>query len=163
MSTRVSLLLVSALAAAASSAMLSQAAAAASPQTTKLLEIDTSFTGTGGFNIKGKAPPAARQGVLIGGKLYDLNGGKQGPLAGALHITCTFTNGAGADICIAVASLAAGKLVASGRIPGNTNKPFSIPFLGGSGAYAGAKGHVLVTPIGGPNSNKAYNTIVITG
>jgi hypothetical protein len=37
-----------------------------------------------------------------------------------------------------------------------------FPIVGGSGAFAGAKGYIRVRPLGA-NSPKSYNTIVITG
>jgi hypothetical protein len=136
-------------------------AAAAKPQTLKVLEVVTSFMGTGGFNATGNSPPAVGQGVAITGSLYKLKGHKQGARYGAARVECTFTNSTGASVCTAVASLPAGKLVASGLTPSNSIRPYTLPILGGSRRYSGAKGHIRVKP--GGNSNKAALTIVITG
>jgi hypothetical protein len=136
-------------------------AAAAKPQTLKVLEVVTSFVGTGGFSATGHSPPAVGQGVLITGSLYKLKGRHRGQRYGAARVECTFTNSTGGSVCTAVASLPAGKLVVSGLAPGNPTKPYMLPILGGSRRYSGAKGHIQVKPIG--NSNKAALTIVITG
>jgi hypothetical protein len=134
-------------------------AAASRPQTLKVLEVDTSFVGTGGFNAKGNKPPAVGEGIVIQGGVYKLTGHKQGPRLGALYIECTFTNSTGGSVCTAVVSLPAGKLVVSGLTPGNTTKTYALPILGGSGRYAHAKGHIAIKPIG--NSNRAVDTIVV--
>ena len=135
-------------------------AAAAKPQTLDVLEVDTSFAGTGGFNASGHKPPAVGQGVVIKGRLYTLTGHKQGSHLGALRIECTFTNSTGGSICTAVLVLPAGKLVVSGPTPGNSTTAHALPILGGSGRYAAAKGHIAIKPIG--NSNKAVDTIVVS-
>jgi hypothetical protein len=134
-------------------------AAAARPQTLKVLEVDTSFVGTGGFNATGNKPPAVGEGVVIHGGVYKLNGHKQGARLGALHIECTFTNFTGGSVCTAVVALPTGKLVVSGLTPGNSTKAYALPILGGSGRYAHAKGHIAIKPIG--NSNRAVDTIVV--
>lgn len=136
-------------------------AAAANPQTLKVLEVVTSFMGTGGFNATGNNPPAVGQGVVLKGSLYKLSDHKQGARYGAARVECTFTNPTGASVCTVVASLPAGKLVASGLIPSNPTKPYTLPILGGSRRYSGAKGQIRVTPTA--NSNQAALTIVITG
>lgn len=136
-------------------------AATPRPQTLRVLEVATSFVGTGGFNATGHTPPAVGQGVVIKASLFQVSNHKPGVRYGLLHIRCTFTNSTGASVCTAIASLPAGKLVVSGLSPGNSTKPYTLPILGGSGRYAGARGHIAIKPIG--NSNKATDTIVITG
>jgi hypothetical protein len=158
-SGRLSLVVAAALFAGATAA--GSSAAAAKPQTLKVLEVVTSFMGTGGFNATGNTPPAVGQGVVIKGGLYKLGGHKQGPRYGAARVQCTFTDSTGASVCTAVTSLPAGKLVASGLTPPDSTKPYTLPILGGSGHYSAAQGHIQVKPIG--NSNKAALTIVITG
>ena len=135
-------------------------AAAAKPQTLKVREVITSFVGTGGFNTTGNTRPAVGQGVVSKGALYKLRGHRQGARTGAARVECTFTNSTGASVCTAVVSLPAGKLVVSGLTPANSTKPYTLPILGGSRRYSGAKGDIRVTPIG--NSNKATLAIVIT-
>jgi hypothetical protein len=135
-------------------------AAAAKPQTLNVLEVDTSFVGTGGFTANGNKPPAVGQGVVITGSIYKFAGHKQGRRAGRLHIECTFTDSAGTSVCTAVFSLPAGKLVVSGLTPGNSTKPYTLPILGGSGRYTHAKGHIKINTIG--NSNEAIDTIVVS-
>jgi hypothetical protein len=135
-------------------------AAAAKPQTLRVLEVDTSFVGTGGFNAAAHEPPAVGEGVVIRGGVYKLNGRKQGARLGALRIECTFTNSTGGSVCTAVVSLPPGKLVVSGLTPGSSTRAYALPILGGSGRYANAKGHLAIKPIG--NSNRAVDTIVIS-
>jgi hypothetical protein len=142
---------------------IGSAAEAAQPQKFNLLEVNTSFVGTGGFDVNANRPPAVGEGVAIDGSFYKLNSHKQGARYGTLHIVCTFTDSRGTSVCTAVASLPPGKIVASGRTPGNSAKPYDIPILGGSGRYAGASGHVRIKTVGGSSSNKAVDTIVITG
>jgi hypothetical protein len=125
-----------------------------------VLEVDTSFVGTDGFNAHANKPPAVGQGVLIKGGLNQLAGHKQGRRSGLIRIACMFTDAAGTSVCTAVLALPAGKLVVSGLTPGNATKPYGLPILGGSGRYAHARGHITIDTIG--NSNKAVDTIVIT-
>ena len=135
-------------------------AVAAQPQTLKVLEVATSFAGTGGFNASGNKPPAVGQGVVIRGGLYALTGHKRGPRLGGVHVDCTFTDSTGGSVCTVVLSLRTGKLVVSGPTPANSAKPYALPILGGSGRYASAKGHVAIKPTG--NSNKTVDTIVVS-
>jgi hypothetical protein len=100
--------------------------AAATRQTIKVLEVDSSFVGTGGFDANGNMPPTAGQGVVIKGSLYKIAGHKQGARYGDLQIGCTFTNGTGASVCTSVLSLPAGKIVASGSTPGNSSRPYTF-------------------------------------
>lgn len=144
-------------------AAIGSTADAAQPHKFNLLEVDTSFVGTGGFDVNANRPPLVGQGVAIDGGFYKLNGRKQGARYGTLHIGCTFIDARGTSICTAVASLPTGKIVASGRTPSNASNPYSIPIAGGSGVYAGATGHVRIKTIGGSSSSKAVDTIVISG
>jgi allene oxide cyclase-like protein len=135
------------------------AAEASQPQKFKLLEVVTSVVGTAGFDVKSNRPPAVGQGAIVDGSFYKLNGREQGARYGTLHVFCTFIDSRGTSVCTAVVSLPPGKIVASGRTPGSSGMPYSIPIAGGDGAYAGATGHIAIKPIGG----KAVDTFVITG
>jgi hypothetical protein len=136
-------------------------AAAAKPPTLKLLEVAHSFVGEDGFNANSNKPPAVGQGVVIKGRLYKLAGHIQRARVGGLHVECTFTDSTGSSVCVAALTLPQGKLVVSGRIPANPTIAYALPIVGGSGTYAHVKGHVAINPIG--NSNKAVDTIVLTG
>jgi hypothetical protein len=140
--------------------------AAVKPQTINLLEIDNSFVGTGGFNAQGRTAPAVGQGFVFGSNLYKWNHSKRGAQYGTTQVACTFTSinlakNTSADICTGVASLPAGQIVVSGLT--TQSNSFVIPIVGGTRAYTGAKGYVRIKNIGGSNSGKSVNTIVITG
>src|SRR5207248_11567406 len=126
-------------------------ASAAKPRTLKLLEVVTSFVGSGGFDPTANRPPAVGQGVVLKGTLYRLNDHARGPRYGAAHVQCTFTNSTGTSVCTAVVSLPAGKLVVSGLTPSNPTQPYALPILGGSRRYSSAKGHIRVTRTGSAN------------
>jgi hypothetical protein len=142
-------------------ATIGSSASAAKPQTLKLLEVITSFTGAGGFDATGNTAPAVGQGVVLKGRLYRLHGHKRGPRYGTGRVQCTLTNNTGTSVCTAVVSLPAGKLVVSGLTPSNPTQPYRLPILGGSRRYSTAKGHIRVTPTGNPN--QATLTIATTG
>jgi hypothetical protein len=135
--------------------------AAAKPHTLKVLEVITSFVGTGGFNATGNSPPVVGQGVVSNGTLYKLGSHGQGARTGTALVDCTFTNSIGASVCTAVVSLPLGKLVVSGLAPASSSKPYALTILGGSRRYSAARGHIRVTPVG--NSNKAMLAIAVTG
>ena len=80
-----------------------------------------------------------------------------------LNVVCTFVDTqAGKTICTAAASLSGGRITASGLIPNGPK--FTLPIVGGTGSYAGAKGYVEVTNnIGGKDTNKSNDKFVITG
>ena len=141
------------------------AAVAATPQTFALLEVNTSFVGAAGFDTMGTTPPQVGQGFVIGSDYYKWKGTKRGAKVGTLNAACTFltapTRPSGKTVCTAVASLPGGKITAVG-LAGNDQ--FTIPIVGGTGTYAGAKGYVEITNnIGGKSTNKSIDRFVITG
>ena len=138
-------------------------AVAAKPQTFSLLEVSTSFVGSGGFDAFGNSPPKIGQGFILASDYYKWNGTKRGAPAGSLNVVCTFVDvNAGKTVCTAAASLAGGRITAAGLIPDGPK--FQLPIVGGTGAYTGAKGYVEVTNnIGGQDTNKSNDKFVITG
>lgn len=145
--------------------MAVSSAGAAKSQTFSLLEVNTSFVGAAGFDAMGTTPPKVGQGFVIASDYYKWNGTKRGAHVGTLNAVCTFltdpTSDSGKTVCTAVASLSAGKITAVGIVG---NNKFTIPIVGGTGAYTGAKGYVEVTNnIGGKNTNKSNDKFVITG
>jgi hypothetical protein len=139
--------------------------AAVKPQTLNLIEVSTSFAGAGGFDEHGNSPPKIGQGFVGTSTFYKWKGTKRGARFGALNVACTFmtdpTSDSAKTLCTAVATFRTGTLTATGLIGDGAS--FEIPIVGGTGAYAGAKGYVRVKQIGGENSDNSADTFVITG
>jgi hypothetical protein len=141
--------------------------AAPKQQTIRLLEVDTSFTGTGGFpTTNNGGPPAVGQGFISQATMYKWAGAKRGAPVGHLHVIGTITSidpsrNTGWFHVDATLFLPAGMLEASGSASFSA-KENEIPIVGGTGAYVGAQGYVQVKNIGGQNSNTSSNVIHIT-
>jgi hypothetical protein len=145
-------------------AIVAVPALGAKAQTINLLEVQTVFVGAGGFD--GTAPPKVGQGFVVGSDYYKWDGSKRGARFGTLDVSCVFVTNPQPDgsktVCPAVASLPGGRITASGLIPDAHR--FTIAIVGGTGRYLGAQGYVEVTNgIGGENTNKANDKLVITG
>jgi hypothetical protein len=123
-------------------------------QTIRLLEIDTSFTPTGGFSFSANRPPAPGEGFAFGGTLYKWAGARRGAAVGHLAAMCTVVTKTVA-LCNGAIFLAGGKLELLAPTNINSNGGDDIAIVGGTGAYVGAQGHMQSTPIGGPDSNKS--------
>jgi len=147
-----------------------ESSAAPKQQTISLLEMDTAFVGTGGWNSNGNAPPSIGQGFVSDGTYFKWAGNKRGAAVGHLQVLCTATttvtftqtSATGWFHCDATAFLPGGRIEASGPLSfsGNTN---TLPVVGGTGKYVGAQGYVTTTNIGGSNSNTSADVIHITG
>ena len=137
--------------------------AAAKPQTLSFLEVDTAFTGIGGYNLSGSAPPTAGQGVTFSGTLYTWAGAKRGAVAGHVHAICTVTAGnPTVALCLGDISLPSGTIELLG--PTNFgNAPGDVPVVGGTGAYVGARGYMHSANIGGGNSSRSSDVIHLLG
>jgi len=135
------------------------ASAAAKPQTINLLEVSKSFTPTGGLDFQ--SPPKVGQGFVIESDFYKWQGRKRGAHYGTLQGTCTFTKivgDASSQFCNVGVFLPGGQITVAGII--NQSGLFTIPIVGGTGIYAGARGYVRVRNI---NENNSADTFVITG
>ena len=128
--------------------------AAPTPQTISVLEVDTSFTGTGGFPISSNAPPAVGQGFITSGVLYKWAGRTKGAPVGTIRVVCTVTTvnltssgGTAWTHCDASLFLPGGVIEANGplNLTAGTN---NVPVVGGTGAYVGAQGVVVHKNIG---------------
>lgn len=142
-------------------AVAASAGSAVKPRTINLLEVSTSFVGTGGLDETFSGPPKAGQGFVIGSDFYRWSGAKRGAHYGTLQAVCTFTKIVGENvwqICTGSLLLPGGDLTVSGVI--KQTERFNIPIVGGTGIYAGARGYVHVKGISDDNS---ADTIVITG
>lgn len=139
-------------------------AAAVKPQTINLLEVQKSFEGTGGLDTTSNLPPKVGQGFVLESDLYKWNGSKRGARVGTLQIVCTFTRITGSgwwEVCTGAALLPGGQITLAGSVlQGNL---LQVPVVGGTGVYTGAKGYARSKSIGGENSGKFADTIVITG
>jgi len=147
-------------------AAVATSAAAVKPQTINLLDVERSFVGTGGLDTTFNNPPKDGQGFVLVNDLYKWNGTKRGKHVGTLHAVCTFTavgdeDGEAMEVCIGAALLPRGQIALAGVI--KQSNLFDVPIVGGTGAYAGARGYVRVKSIGGDNSSNSADTILITG
>ncbi len=135
---------------------------AVNPQTISLLEVDTAFAGTGGYNATSNAPPSAGQGITFSGTLYKWSGSKRGAAVGHLEVICTATFGP-SGLCSAVATLPSGsiELLGTANLSGGPVK--SIAVVGGTGAYVGAQGYLTTKNIEGSNGGVSADLIHITG
>ena len=144
-------------------AVAAVSAAAVKPQTINLLEVSTSFVGTGGLDESFSSPPKVGQGFVIGSDFYKWKGTKRGARYGTLEVVCTFTKvgvkpGQESDFCSGAALLPGGQIALAGVI--KQSKRFDVPIVGGTGVYAGARGYVQVKEI---SDNNSADTFVITG
>jgi Dirigent-like protein len=140
--------------------------AAPKPQTISLLEVDTSFVGTGGFSTTGSSPPAVGQGFVSTGVLYKWAGAKKGAPAGRAQVVCAVTSvKISASLvwmhCDVSVFLSRGVIEVSGPLS-LTTESNTVPVVGGTGAYVGAQGTVTHRNIDGQNSNKSIDVIRLT-
>jgi hypothetical protein len=136
--------------------------AAVKPQTISLLEVDTTFGGTGGYNAASNAPPSPGQGITFSGTFYKWSGSKRGAAVGHLQVICTATFGPNA-LCNAVASLPSGSILLLGTASLSSNSVKSIAVVGGTGSYVGAQGYLTSKNLGGSNGGISADLIHITG
>lgn len=148
---RMQLLVIVALAAGLAALVAVTAGRAGSPgeRTIQLVERG------GSFNFVDNAPRGTRQNRLISAgdfssgtvKLYDPAGNR----VGSLHVLCFATVG-GPEVrakfqCSGTAALADGTLAFSGLVERQADQDVDhISIVGGTGAYEGARGHVVSTP-----------------
>jgi len=143
--------------------------AAPKPQTISLLEMDTAFVPTGGWNAASNEPPAIGQGFVTNGTYYKWAGSKRGAAVGHLQVVCTVTTpvaftptgASGWFHCDATAFLPSGRIEASGALS-FAAKANTLPIVGGTGSYVAAQGYVATTNIGGENSNTSADIFHIT-
>jgi hypothetical protein len=137
-------------------------AAPAKPmQTISLLEVDTSFAGTGGYSASGSAGPSPGQGITFAGTLYRWSKSKRGAAVGHVQAVCTVTSARGTAVCEGLISLPSGTIALLGAAnPGG--KATDIPVVGGTGAYAGADGYLHSVNIGGKDSTESADIIHLT-
>jgi hypothetical protein len=126
---------------------------AVKPQTISVLEVDTSFAPIGGLDQTGNAPPAIGQGFTFGGILYKWAGAKRGKAVGHVAAMCTVVTKTHL-FCNGSLLLSGGVIEVLGPVSIQGEDAFDIPVVGGTGAYAGARGVMRSTRIG-EDSNKS--------
>lgn len=130
--------------------------ASAGTRTIKVTSVSVSYKSTD------RPPKGASKGDTIAYRDRLLNaaaqfGRKIGAAVGSDRGTMTFT-GAHSATFKGVAVLPGGTLTLSGGVLAVTSTSFAIPVTGGTGAFAGAKGYVIV----GPGKKKSLNTYSLT-
>jgi hypothetical protein len=138
--------------------------AAVKPQRINLLEVQRSFVGTGGLDTTSNTPPKIGQGFVLESDYYRWDGRKRGAHFGTLQIVCTFTKIGSSgwwEVCAGAVLLPKGQITLAGSVL--QGAVLSVPVVGGTGIYTGAKGYARSKSIGGEASGKFADTIVITG
>jgi hypothetical protein len=123
------------------------------PQTFSVLSVTESFQQIGDFNFE-RAPQAGDRFTFTDG-LYKWAGRKRGARVGHAEVLCTFTKASRSEPFSAFALCSGGFFLPAGQVliegflrftdgPGD----FQIPVVGGTGAYANARGYAHVRDIG---------------
>jgi hypothetical protein len=139
--------------AAAAIVSISPTAAVSKPQTFSLLGLPERFQPIEGFSETG--PPALGARVLITERLRELNGRKSGARVGRSEILCTVIGTWGKShrspaYCTAAYMLPAGQILVAGFGPSPVGPEGArVPIVGGTGAYASARGWVKVRDLPG--------------
>ncbi len=163
MRLRFALLALPALLAAVIVVFVSPASAITKPQTFSLLSVESGIeTPIGGFAFDREPTPGDR--FAFTDYLFKWAGKKRGARVGRLEGLCTFTqiNTSGGfhatAHCDATFFLPAGQIAVTGFVTfreGPLN--FDIPVIGGTGAYANARGFVHNRDLGTGESGKSNN------
>ena len=155
------LVAVAVIAAAVVAIVIPSASALDRPQNFSLLDVSESFQEIGGFGFN-RLPVAGDRFALSDG-LYKWAGTKRGGRVGRLEATCMFTHILRADepnfsalaLCTGQFYLPAGAILGEGYVHfGNGPNNFRLPVIGGTGAYANARGVIHIRDLGtGDSSN----------
>jgi hypothetical protein len=149
-------------------AVVTPASALTKPQVFNLLEVSGRDVNLGpgtGFDENG--PPTLGNRFAIASTLYKWAGRKRGARVGRLDGLCTVTKldvaaRSATVFCDATIYLPAGQLVAVATLnfSERSGPTFQVPIVGGTGAYAGARGFVKVTSLGdSDNSNDEFHLL----
>ena len=122
--------------------------------TINFLEIQTSFGGT----VSENEPPKPGDRFWFHSEFYKWKGATRGAHIGHVDTLGTFLGGASNLVQIsAVAYLPGGTISVLGNA-GN-GRVLTLAVVGGTGAYATARGEVSIRNLGGPNSNMSADTV----
>jgi hypothetical protein len=151
------------LALAASCIVLSASAAVASPAavgpgkpTLTLNYLDITTAQFAAFPPNRRPQPGDR--FFFHDDFYQWNGTKRGAHIGYANGSAMFMLGNAVQIS-AVGHLPGGTLTVVGETGNQRVSVFAV--VGGTGRYATARGELIVRSLGGPNSNKSTNTILL--
>jgi hypothetical protein len=144
--------------------LVSPASAITKPQTFSLLSIDSGTEQPiGDFAFNREPRPGDRFSVVD--YLYKWAGTKRGARVGRLEALCTFTHVQATEQtlrssahCGGTFFLPAGQVGVAGFLP-ITDGPlnFALPVVGGTGAYANARGWVHIKDLGNGNAGHSNN------
>jgi hypothetical protein len=149
-------LLLALLAALAGSA----AASAATPRTISFLEVEqTQFDRFVDANHNQRPDPGDM--FMSTSYLYRWHGSTPGARLGRAEILCILATQNNAH-CTGTFLLPNGTVTGSSYVTFSNNR-VTVPILGGTGAYAGARGVFTSKTIGGPDSNKSADEIHLLG
>jgi hypothetical protein len=143
--------------------LVSPAAALSKPQTFSLLSVESNTESEiGGFGFQREPVPGDR--FTFTDHLFKWAGAKRGAQVGRVEGLCTFTKisttgGFRATAqCVATFFLPAGQVAVEGFVT-FTDGPlnFVVPVIGGTGAYANARGTVRIRDLGNGDTGKSNN------
>ena len=131
------------------------------PQVFSLLDVTESEHPIGDFQFN-REPRGGDRFAFTDG-LYKWAGANRGARVGRVEVLCTFTTferGVGTALCTGDFFLPAGQVLASGFLrftdgPGR----FTLPVVGGTGAYANARGFLRIRDLAGGNSNVEFHLL----
>ena len=131
------------------------------PQVFSLLDVTEVEHPIGDFQFN--RAPRGGDGFASTDGLYKWAGAKRGARVGRVEVLCTFTafqGEGGTALCTGDFFLPAGQVLASGFLrltegPGH----FTIPVVGGTGAYANARGFIKLRDLAGGNSNVEFHLL----
>lgn len=143
--------------------LISSTSAVTKPETLVLLGLPDRFEPIEGFSETG--PPAVGARVLITERLRELNGGKAGARVGRTEVLCTVIGTWGKShrspaYCTAAYFLPAGQILVAGFGPSPVGPSGAkVPIVGGTGAYANARGYVKVRDLPGFKTNNEIHLL----
>jgi len=131
------------------------------PQVFSLLDVSESEHPIGDFQFNRE--PRGGDGFAFTDGLYKWAGRKRGSRVGRIEVLCTFTyfkGSAGTALCTGAFFLPAGEVLASGFLR-LTEGPglVTIPVVGGTGAYANARGFLKIRDLPQGNSNVEFHLL----
>ena len=152
---------------AACLASMAVVAAPASAKTTTLhfFEKTVSFTITdaNGNPVSMNQQPAAGDRFVIINNEYTGNHKHHSKKPTAtVHISCV-VGSSGSALCNGEAAMGSSMVLADWfTINLSSNGANNVTITGGTGKFAHAHGHIVSTPVGGPNSNNSDTTVTVT-
>jgi hypothetical protein len=133
------------------------------PQVFDLLEVNGPQHGLNGFHFQ--RPPRAGDQIAQTDPLYEWTNGTRGARLGRVELIITSKTGVSRNgsvaLVVAQVFLPAGSLFAEGYARfGNSQAPSAFPVLGGTGAYATARGSVTSRALGGDKTRLQFHLML---